>query len=67
MSNPWKEIQLNDYENHKKLESDFQFQTLNNIMKEQLCAYDAKSVMILGVAAVSYTHLDVYKRQPLTV
>lgn len=50
MSNPWKEIQLNDYENHMKLDSVFQFQTLNNIMKEQLCAYDAKSVMILGVA-----------------
>lgn len=42
MSNPWKEIQLNDYENHMKLDSVFQFQTLNNIMKEQLYAYDAK-------------------------
>ena len=50
MSNPWKEIQLNDYENHMKLDSVFQFQTLNNIMKELLCAYDTKSVMILGVA-----------------
>ena len=30
------------------------------------CRYDGKSVPVPGLEAVSYTHLDVYKRQPLS-
>lgn len=50
MSNPWEEIELSDYENHMSLESVFQLQTMNQMMKEQFCAYPARSVMILGIA-----------------
>ena len=97
--NPWQEISLDDYENHMKLDSVMQLQTLDSMMKEQLNDYPVSSVMILGVAggnglrhvpteriskiygvdinpryleetvarygSVSYTHLDVYKRQAL--
>ena len=50
MSHPWKEISLNDYENHMRSETVYQLQTMNEMMKEQFCAYPAQSVMILGVA-----------------
>lgn len=50
MKNPWKKINLDDYENHMKLESVFQLQTMNSIMKEQLSHYFIRSVMILGIA-----------------
>ena len=50
MSHPWKEIALSDYENHMRLEHVYQLQTMNEMMKEQFCAYPAQSVMILGVA-----------------
>lgn len=36
MENPWKSIKLSDYENHMKLDSVMQLQTLNCMMKEQL-------------------------------
>lgn len=48
--NPWLEIDLNDYENHMKLDSVFQLQTMNKIMGEQLYEYPVSSVMILGIA-----------------
>lgn len=48
--NPWREIELSDYENHMKLDSVMQLQTLNRMMKNQLNAYSADSVMILGIA-----------------
>lgn len=50
MKNPWKEIALNDYENHMSLDSVYQLQTMNEMMKEQFNKYIIKSVMILGVA-----------------
>ncbi len=50
MENPWKFIELSDYENHMKSDSVMQLQTLNRMMKKQLNAYHVESVMILGVA-----------------
>lgn len=50
MQNPWEEIDLADYENHMKLDSVQQLQSMNRMMKGQLSAYPARSVMILGVA-----------------
>lgn len=50
MGNPWEEIDLKDYENHMSLTDVFQLQTLNQMMKEQLCDYPVKTVMILGIA-----------------
>ncbi|MGN0352048.1 MAG: class I SAM-dependent methyltransferase [Roseburia sp.] len=50
MSNPWEEIDLNDYESHMSLESVYQLQTMNQMMKEQFYAYNVESMMILGVA-----------------
>lgn len=48
--NPWKDIPLDDYENHMSLDSVNQLQTLNMIMKEQFSSYPVSDVMILGVA-----------------
>lgn len=50
MSNPWEEISLADYENHMKLASVMQLQTMNEMMKGQFDAYPISKVMILGVA-----------------
>lgn len=50
MSNPWEEINLNDYENHMSLDNVYQLQKMNKMMKEQFYLYDVKSVMILGIA-----------------
>ncbi|MEG0469103.1 MAG: hypothetical protein RR562_04250, partial [Longicatena sp.] len=50
MKNPWEEIPLSDYENHMKLDSVFQLQTMNEMMKGQFSAYLVHSVMILGIA-----------------
>ena len=50
MKNPWKEIALTDYENHMSLDSVYQLQKMNEMMKEQLNEYRIKSAMILGVA-----------------
>lgn len=50
MSNPWEKINLSDYENHMKLDSVYQLQALNEMMKEQFEAYDIETIMILGVA-----------------
>ena len=62
MSHPWKEISLNDYENHMRLENVYQLQTMNEMMKEQFCAYPAQSVMILGVAGGNgLEHIDPQK------
>ena len=59
MSNPWEEIKLDDYENHMSLESVYQLQVLNEMMKEQFSAYDIESVMILGVAGGNgLEHID---------
>lgn len=59
MSNPWKDIDLNDYENHMSLENVRQLQTMNQIMKEQFSFYDVESIMILGIAGGNgLEHID---------
>lgn len=50
MDNPWKSIELSDYENHMKLDSVMQLQVLNQMMKNQLDTYSVDNVMILGIA-----------------
>ena len=50
MSNPWEEIDLSDYENHMSLESVYQLQILNEMMKEQFYTYDVDTIMVLGIA-----------------
>lgn len=57
--NPWKDIPLDDYENHMSLDSVNQLQTLNLIMKEQFSSYPVCDVMILGVAGGNgLEHID---------
>lgn len=50
MKNPWKDILLDDYENHMKLDSVKQLQAMNEMMKTQFEDYPASRVMILGIA-----------------
>lgn len=50
MLNPWNEIKLDDYENHMKLASVMQLQSMNEMMYEQFYGYPVTSVMILGIA-----------------
>ncbi|MCR4866750.1 MAG: GNAT family N-acetyltransferase [Lachnospiraceae bacterium] len=50
-SNPWEDISLSDYENHMRLDSVRQLQTLNEMMKQQFELYDVSTCMVLGVAA----------------
>lgn len=50
MDNPWKDINLSDYESHMALASVQQLQAMNQMMKGQLNQYDIQSVMILGIA-----------------
>lgn len=50
MENPWKKIDLSDYENHMSLDSVKQLQSLNHMMKDQFYRYSSKTVMILGIA-----------------
>lgn len=62
MNNPWKDINLSDYESHMALESVQQLQAMNQMMKGQLNKYDIQSVMILGVAGGNgLEHVDVKK------
>ena len=59
MSNPWQEIDLNAYESHMSLGSVAQLQALNRIMKAQLSAHPADTVMILGIAGGNgLEHID---------
>lgn len=50
MKNPWKEIDLADYENHMRLDTVQQLQAMNEMMKGQFDAYPINSVMVFGVA-----------------
>lgn len=60
MANPWEEISLSDYEEHMKLDSVMQLQTMNKMMKGQFHAYPVNSVMILGIAGGNgLEHIDV--------
>lgn len=62
MNNPWKEINQSDYENHMALDSVWQLQAMNQMMKEQLNQYDIQSVMILGIAGGNgLEHVDAEK------
>ena len=59
MRNPWKDINLSDYENHMALDSVQQLQALNQLMKAQLNQYDIQSAMILGIAGGNgLEHID---------
>lgn len=59
MDNPWRSINLSDYENHMKLDTVMQLQTLNDMMKVQLNSYSADSVMVLGIAGGNgLEHID---------
>lgn len=59
MDNPWKEIDLTTYENHMSLDSVFQLQTLNKMMKNQFHSYPVQSIMVLGVAGGNgLEHID---------
>ncbi len=48
--NPWEKIDLNDYESHMSMDSVYQLQVLNEMMKDQFHTYDTKTTMILGIA-----------------
>ena len=48
--NPWKEISLQDYEDHMSLDSVHQLQTMNSMMKDQFGSYPVETAMVLGVA-----------------
>lgn len=61
-SNPWNDISLSDYENHMALDSVWQLQAMNQMMKGQLNQYDIQSVMILGIAGGNgLEHVDAGK------
>ncbi|MBR4555220.1 MAG: methyltransferase type 11 [Ruminococcus sp.] len=62
---PWEGISLSDYESHMSLASVNQLQTLNSIMKEQLCAYPTESAVILGIAGgngLEHVSTEKYRR-----
>lgn len=59
MKNPWTEIKLDEYEKHMSLDSVYQLQAMNQMMKEQFYAHSVKSVMILGIAGGNgLEHID---------
>lgn len=49
MKNPWEEIPLSDYENHMKLDSVRQLQTMDETMQAQFDAYPVSCIIILGI------------------
>lgn len=62
MNHPWKEIKLSDYENHMSMDSVYQLQMMNEIMKEQLSCYEISTAIILGVAGGNgLSHIKVNK------
>lgn len=64
MTNPWEKISLSDYENHMKLDSVMQLQTMNQMMERQFNTYPVSSVMILGIAGGNgLEHIDKSKFQ----
>ena len=59
MKHPWEEIPLSDYENHMRLDTVMQLQTMNRLMKDQFYQYPARTVMVLGVAGGNgLEHID---------
>lgn len=62
MTNPWEEIPLSDYEQHMRLASVYQLQTMNQAIRKQLDAYPVTSAMIVGVAGGNgLEHVDIAK------
>lgn len=62
--NAWEKIELEQYEKHMSLDSVYQLQTMNQIMKQQFNAYNVKSIMILGIAGGNgLEHIDASKIQ----
>lgn len=62
MSNPWENINLQDYESHMSLSSVMQLQAMNSIMNDQLYRYPVSSVMILGIAGGNgLNHVDTHR------
>lgn len=53
MNHPWEEIDLSVYEKHMSLDRVGQLQAMNYIMRDQFYAYPARTIMILGIAALS--------------
>lgn len=59
MNNPWEEIDLTAYEKHMGLDSVYQLQALNRMMKNQFYSYPVQSIMVLGVAGGNgLEHID---------
>ena len=50
MTNPWEEINLDDYEKHMSLDSVRQLQTMNSIMKDQFEDYPGDTATVFGIA-----------------
>lgn len=62
MNNPWKDVNLSDYESHMALDTVKQLQALNQMMKDQFNKYDIQSAMILGIAGGNgLEHVNVEK------
>lgn len=62
MNNPWESITLQDYENHMKLNTVKQLQTINSMMREQFYRYPVETIMILGIAGGNgLEHVNVQK------
>lgn len=59
MKNPWNTINLDDYENHMKLNSVMQLQVMNEMMDDQFYRYPVATLMILGIAGGNgLNHID---------
>ena len=59
MNHPWQDIALETYERHMSLEQVYQLQAMNQMMRQQLRAHPAETVMILGVAGGNgLEHID---------
>lgn len=50
MDNPWKHIDLGEYESHMRLDSVGQLQAISRMTGDQLARYPVKTAAILGVA-----------------
>lgn len=63
--NPWKEISLQDYEDHMSLDSVHQLQAMNAMMKDQFESYPVETAMVLGVAGgngLEHVSTDKYRK-----
>ena len=66
MDNPWKSIDLSEYEKHMSYGSVLQLQAMNRMMADQLNRYPVSSAAVLGVAGgnglehADFARMDVY-------